>query len=119
MADNTQFLYHMGGSHLFERSSEETINDNQRISREDDESLHPLQAIDLVDCDVYESFTMPTKEEIQDSGMGDWLAKPFVLLQTSSFALQCVAHAIEHPPVNHLEIVTLAYVAMNFVIHIF
>ena len=119
MADNSQVLYNMGGFHLFERSSEETIDDNRRISREDDEPLHPLQAIDLMDCDVYESFTMPTKEEIQGRGMGDWLAKPFVLLQTSWFALRCVAHAIEHPPVNHLEIVTLAYVAMNFVIHIF
>ena len=58
--NNAQVLYHMGGFHLFERSSDETINDNRRIPRIDDE-LHPLQAIDLVSCDVYKSFTMPTK----------------------------------------------------------
>ena len=66
MADNTQVLYNMGGFHLFKRSSEETINDNRRISPEDKEPIHPLQAIDLVD--VYEPFTMPTKAEIQDRG---------------------------------------------------
>ena len=33
--------------------------------------------------------------------------------------MQCIAHGIEHLPVTHLEIVMLAYVAMNFVIYIF
>ena len=114
MADNTQILYNMGGFHLFERGSEETINDNRRISPEDKEPIHPLQAIDLVD--VYESFTMPTKVEIQASGKSDQL---FIQLQTSWFVLQCIAHAIGHLPVNHLEIVTLAYAAMNSVIYMF
>ena len=83
MADNTQVLYNMGGYHLFKRSSEETINDNRRISPEDKEPIYPLQAIDLVD--VYEPFTMPTKAEIQDRGESDWLGKFLVLLQTSWF----------------------------------
>ena len=95
MADNTQFLYHMGGFHFFERSSDETINDNRRISRIDDEPLHPLQAIDLVDCDVYESFTLPTN------------------------VFECITHVIERLIVDHLEIMTLACAAMNFVIYIF
>ena len=93
----------MGGFHLFERSSDETINDNRRISRIDDE-LHPLQAIDIVSCNVYKSFTMLTKAEIQDRGMRDWLAKPFVLLQTSWFTLQCVARAIEHLPSRNRDV---------------
>ena len=33
--------------------------------------------------------------------------------------MQCIARTIEHLPVTHLEIVTLAYAAMNFVIYIF
>ena len=33
--------------------------------------------------------------------------------------MQCIARAREHLPVTHLEIVTLAYAAMNFVIYIF
>ena len=42
MVNNTQVLYQMGGFHLFECSSDETINDNQRISWIDDE-LGPVQ----------------------------------------------------------------------------
>ena len=33
--------------------------------------------------------------------------------------MQCIARAIEHLPVTHLEIVTLAYAAMNSVIYVF
>ena len=62
---------------------------------------------------------MPTKTEIQDRGKSDWLAKSLVLLQTSWFIMQCIARAREHLPVTHLEIVTVAYAVMNFVIYIF
>ena len=109
----------MGGFHLFERSLGETGEDNRNISQEDEKPLHPLQANDLVDCDGYESFIMPTKAEIEDKGKSDWLAKSLVLLQTSWFIMQCIARARKHLPVTHLEIVTLAYAAMNFVIYIF
>ena len=109
----------MGGFHLFERRSEETSNDDRSKSREDDKPLYPLQASDLRNCDGYESFIMPTKAEIEDKGKSDWLAKSLALLQTLWFVMQCIARAIEHLPVTHLEIVTLAYAAMNFVIYIF
>ena len=113
------FFMIMGGFHLFERNHRETGEDNRSISQEDDKPLHPLQADDLFDCDGYESFIMPTKAEIQDRGKSDSLAKTLVLLQTSWFIIQCIARAREHLPVTHLEIVTLAYAAMNFVIYIF
>ena len=111
------FFIIMGGFHLFERSSEK-MGDVQMISQEDDDPLHPLLASDLAHDDVY-SFTMPTEAEIKDRGKSDWLAKSLVLLQTSWFVMQCIARAIEHLPVTHLEIVTLAYASMNFVIYIF
>ena len=114
------FFIIMGGFHLFERSSEEAVNNNRGMSQEDDIPLHPLQASDLVRFDGYsESFFIPTEAEIKDKGKSDWLAKSLVLLQTSWFVMQCIARAIEHLPVTHLEIVTLAYSAMNFVIYIF
>ena len=113
------FFITMGGFHLFEPSSQETSNDSQTwISREDDKPLHPLLAMDLKRDNIY-PFTMPTEAEIKDKGKSDWLAKSLVLLQTSWFVMQCIARAIEHLPVTHLEIVTLAYAAMNFVIYIF
>ena len=113
------FFIIMGGFHLFERSSEETGNGNRGMSQEDDKPLHPLQASDLVRFDGYSEFFMPTEAEIKDKGKSDWLAKALVLLQTSWFVMQCIARAIEHLPVTHLEIVTLAYAAMNFVIYVF
>ena len=106
----------MGGFHLFEHSSEKG-SDAQCTSQEDDLPLHPLVANDLTH-DNY-SFTMPTEAEIKDRGKSDSLARTFVLLQTSWFIMQCIARGIEHLPLTHLEIVTLAYVAMNFVIYIF
>ena len=114
------FFIIMGGFHLFERNSEETSDDVRRISQEDDKPLHPLRASDLRKCDGYsESFFIPTEAEIKDKGKSDWLAKALVLLQTSWFVMQCIARAIEHLPVTHLEIVTLAYATMNFVTYVF
>ena len=107
----------MGGFHLFKRGSEETGNNDRCKSEEDDEPLHPLMASDL--SRYSESFTMPTEAEIKDRGKSDWLAKSLVILQTSWFVIQCIARGIKHLPVTHLEIVTLAYAAMNFVIYVF
>ena len=111
------FFIIMGGFHLFKRSSEEKSG-TQSISQEDDYPLHPLLASDLMHDDIY-SFAMPTEAEIKDRGKSDWLAKSLVLLQTLWFIIQCIARGIKHLPVTHLEIVMLAYVAMNFMIYVF
>ena len=110
----------MGGFHLFERGSTETHNG---MSHEDT-PLHPLGAGNINEDDTtididFSSFTIPTEAEIKDKGKSDWLAKSLVLLQTSWFVIQCITRGIEHLPVTHLEIVTLAYAAMNFVTYIF
>ena len=119
------FFIIMGGFHLFQRSSREARDNYLAILHEDDNPLHPLDSFvllreheDQTDID-FTSFTVPTEEEIRDRGKSDWLAKSLVLLQTSWFVTQCIARAIEHLPITHLEIVTLAYAAMNFVIYIF
>ena len=114
------FFVIMGGFHLFERSSEATNNDDRGIPLEDDIPRYPLKASDFKECSGYcESFIMLTEAEIMDKGKSDWLAKSLVLLQTSWFVVQCVARGVKHLPVTHLEIVTLAYAAMNFVIFTF
>ena len=107
----------MGGFHLFKCSSEEKSG-TQSILQEDDYPLHLLLVEDLVHDDIY-TFTMPTEAEIKDRGKSDWLAKSLVLLQTSWFIMQCIACGIKHLPLTHLEIMTLVYAAMNFVIYVF
>ena len=117
----------MGGFHLFQRSSREAKDSYLAVLHEEDTPLHPLQSFhifskheDQTDIDIdFTSFTVPTEEEIKDRGKSDWLAKSLVLLQTSWFVIQSIARAKEHLPITHLEIVTLAYAAMNFVIYIF
>ena len=117
----------MGGFHLFQRSSREAKDNYLAVLHEDDTPLHPLQSFhifskheDQTDIDIdFTSFTVPTEEEIKDRGKSDWLAKSLVLLQTSWFVIQSIARAKEQLPITHLEIVTLAYAAMNFVIYIF
>ena len=122
------FFIVMGGFHLFEHRSIKTSNNDEFKLHDNDIPLRPLAARDLygnithrsIRADIdFTSFTVPTEEEIKDKGKSDWLAKSLVLIQTSWFVMQCIARAIEHLPVTHLEIVTLAYAAMNFVIYIF
>ena len=119
------FFIVMGGFHLFEHHPIKTSNNDKFKLHGDDIPLCPLAARNFYVDDTHQSdidftsFTVPTKEEIEDKGKGDWLAKSVVLLQTSWFVMQCIARGIEHLPVTHLEIVTLAYAAVNFVIYIF
>ena len=124
------FFVIMGGFHLFEHVSIEISNNDKAILHDNDIPLRPLAACDLFfgyyttydsirkDID-FTSFMVPTEEEINDRGKSDWLAKSLVLLQTLWFVVQCIARAIDHLPVTHLEIVTLAYAVMNFMIYIF
>ena len=121
----------MGGFHLFEHGSTETSNNDKAILHDNNIPLRPLAAYDLYDdhkdyrrqsirLDIdFTSFTVPTKEEIKDKGKSNWLTKSLVLLQTLWFVMQCIARGIDYLPVTHLEIVTLVYAAMNFVIYIF
>ena len=121
------FFITMGGFHLFEHGSMETNNNDEVIPQEDDIPLHPLVARVLlrdstfrpfrttIRTDInFSPFTVPTEVEIKDEEKSDWLAKFLVLLQTSWFVTQCIARFIEHLPLTHLEIVTLAYERENF-----
>ena len=59
-------------------------------------------------------------QQRQKSGeKNDWLTESLLQLQTSWFVMQCIERTIEHLPVTHLEIVTLAYAATYFVIYVF
>ncbi|KAF8659472.1 hypothetical protein AX16_001839 [Volvariella volvacea WC 439] len=63
---------------------------------------------------------LPTirKKEIQDRGKGDLLAKTIVVLQTSWFVVQCIARRVEGLLLTELELVTLAFAALNMMTYI-
>ena len=56
-----------------------------------------------------------TEREIQDRSKGDALSKGLVVIQTGWFILQCIARRIERLPITELELVTLAFAALNFI----
>ena len=60
-----------------------------------------------------------TKGEIEDRSKSDGLAKLVVLIQTAWFTGQCVARAVQKLAITELEIITLAYTALNGVMHFF
>lgn len=62
----------------------------------------------------------PTSREITakiilDKSKGDSLTKGFVVIQTTWFVLQCIARGVKHLPITELEVVTLAFAALNLV----
>jgi hypothetical protein len=58
-------------------------------------------------------FPSITEREIRDKSKGDILSKGLVIMQLAWFALQCVARGVEHLPITQLELVTLAFAALN------
>jgi hypothetical protein len=60
-------------------------------------------------------FPRITENEIQDKSKGDGLSKGLVIVQTGWFLLQCITRGVERLPITELEIVTLAFAALNFV----
>ncbi|KAF8644069.1 hypothetical protein AX16_008703 [Volvariella volvacea WC 439] len=59
------------------------------------------------------------KKEINDHRKGDVLAKAIVVLQTSWFVVQCIARHAEGLVVTEIELVTLAFAALNAVTYMF
>ena len=91
----------MGGFVLFD--------DNGPVRPLDPDELQSLAQDGEID------FPCITENEIQDRSKGDVLSKGLVVIQTGWFILQCIARQIEHLPLTELELVTLAFAALNFV----
>jgi len=63
-------------------------------------------------------FPRISKAEIDDRSKGDAISKAFVVLQTGWFVTQCIARGIQGLPITELELVTVAFAAMNFGIYV-
>ncbi|KAF8648136.1 hypothetical protein AX16_006386 [Volvariella volvacea WC 439] len=67
---------------------------------------------------ILEDLPAIRKKEIQDRGKGDILAKAIVVLQTLWFVVQCIARRVENLVLTELELVTLAFAALNTLTYI-
>ena len=85
------------------------FDDNGSVRTLDPDELQSLAQKGEID------FPCITENEIRDKSKGDVLSKGLVVIQTGWFILQCIARRIEHLPLTELELVTLAFAALNFV----
>jgi hypothetical protein len=56
-------------------------------------------------------------EDIKDKSKGDIISKGLVVLQTGWFVVQCIARASQGLPITELELVTIAFAVLNFVMY--
>ena len=61
--------------------------------------------------------TMPTKNQIQDRGKGDNIAKTITIIQTLWFAVQAAHRVSQNFIVTELELTVLAHVTLNIFIY--
>lgn len=118
------FFAQMGGFMLWEADPEsETPKEKHRLG-----VLYPNQIWNLIvgrpfafgDHEVHPKdvlFTLPTEENIQDRSKGDGLAKALVLGQTTWFIAQCISRWVQVLEITELELVTLAFAALNGVVY--
>ncbi|KAI9511203.1 hypothetical protein F5148DRAFT_1373939 [Russula earlei] len=63
-------------------------------------------------------FPRIAKEEIEDKSKGDVISKSLVILQTGWFVTQCIVRGARGLPVTELELVTVAFATLNFVMYL-
>jgi len=63
-------------------------------------------------------FPRISKAEIEDKSKGDAISKGLVIVQTGWFVTQCIARGVQGLPITELELVTVAFAALNFVIYL-
>jgi len=63
-------------------------------------------------------FPRISRAEIEDKSKGDAISKGVAILQTGWFATQCIARGVQGLPITELELVTVAFAALNFVIYL-
>ena len=76
-----------------------------------DDMIRSLMRLDYIDISI-------TEKEIADKSKGDGLSKGLVILQTTWFAIQCIARGVQHLPITELEFVTLAFVTLNLTTYV-
>lgn len=64
-----------------------------------------------------EDLTAKFMKEISDRSKGDALTKGVAMIQTTWFLVQCIARRVQGLAITELEIVTIAFASINFIIY--
>jgi hypothetical protein len=92
----------MGGFMLYINGARKSIIDDYRDL-----------AYDITDL----KFILPTTEEIRDRSKGDGLSKALAVGQTGWFVAQCISRWAAGLATTEIELVTLAFAALNVIIY--
>ncbi|KAG5350001.1 hypothetical protein C0989_000759, partial [Termitomyces sp. Mn162] len=87
-----------------------------QICESDGRSPHTLKANEIEPYLKDHTITV-SAEEILDKSKGDFLSKALVLLQVFWFILQVLARITQHLAITELELVTLGYAILNFIVY--
>jgi len=85
------------------------------------EGNQPIQVLLPEELESYSltgngDFPRISQAEIEDRSKGDAISKSVVILQTGWFVTQCIARGVQRLPITELELATVAFAALNFVI---
>ncbi|KAI9513415.1 hypothetical protein F5148DRAFT_4059 [Russula earlei] len=64
------------------------------------------------------NFPRIAKAEIEDKSKGDAISKTLIILQIGWFVTQCIARKAQDLPVTELELITVAFATLNFVMYL-
>ncbi|KNZ77810.1 hypothetical protein J132_03807 [Termitomyces sp. J132] len=87
-----------------------------QICESDGRSPHTLKANEIEPYLKDHTITV-SAEDILDKSKGDFLSKALVLLQVFWFILQVLARITQHLAITELELVTLGYAILNFIVY--
>lgn len=98
------FYANMGGFYIENTANEVDGREEARI-----EYLTAFPVYSLLNRGV-DLETFPSREEIEDKGKADRVARVLAIVQIVWVLVQCIARAAQHLPLTTLEISTLAYI---------
>ncbi|KZP33491.1 hypothetical protein FIBSPDRAFT_1036042 [Athelia psychrophila] len=79
----------------------------------DNTPIRPLTTKDVTDLAERGIFLIPRPDDIDDRSKASWITKGLAIIQTASFATQCVARLALHMPTTELELTALAYTTIT------
>ncbi|KZP04282.1 hypothetical protein FIBSPDRAFT_1054780 [Athelia psychrophila] len=77
------------------------------------EPIRPLTIKDVTDLAKHDIFVIPLSRDIDDRSKSSWITKFVALVQTVSFATQCITRLALHLPTTELELTALAYTTVT------
>ncbi|KAK7030823.1 hypothetical protein VNI00_013931 [Paramarasmius palmivorus] len=126
--DGDKFIYFLWEDWNRNPSNGEYTGEDRRLMEEIETSWRESKTEDefernkpsyscLLEFMVDNEFVKVTREEIRDRSHADALSKTIAIVQTTWFILQCIARGAQGLAITELEVITLAFALLNFIVY--